>query len=91
MHDLVVIISFLACCSRDRLLPDTVQNLCTYMSAGEQDNSGGLLLSDDEDDENYVELEKSNVLLIGPTGSGRISRSLSLSFSMHMHIIMFIF
>ena len=55
------------------------------------DNSGGLLLSDDEDDENYVELEKSNVLLIGPTGSGRISRSLSLSFSMHMHIIMFIF
>ena len=41
------------------------------------DNIGSHLLSDDEDDENFVELEKSNVLLIGPTGSGIISLSLS--------------
>ena len=45
------------------------------------DNIGSHLSSDDEDDENFVELEKSNVLLIGPTGSGIVS--LPHSFSMH--------
>ena len=61
-----------------------VQNIDTTVCF-RLDNIGSHLLSDDEDEENFVELEKSNVLLIGPTGSGIIS--LLHSFSMHRHTI----
>jgi ATP-dependent protease Clp ATPase subunit len=33
---------------------------------------GGLISDEEEDDGDSVELEKSNVLLLGPTGSGEI-------------------
>ncbi|KAI5065477.1 hypothetical protein GOP47_0020172 [Adiantum capillus-veneris] len=52
-----------------RIYCETLQR--TKFESAEVDNLGGCLSDDEEDDDDLVELEKSNVLLIGPTGSGK--------------------
>eukprot|EP00250_Pteridium_aquilinum_P014810 c22215_g1_i1 orf=402-2456(+) len=52
-----------------RIYCETLQR--TKFESVEMDNLGGSLSDDEDEDDNLVELEKSNVLLIGPTGSGK--------------------
>lgn len=52
-----------------RIYCETLQR--TKFESAEVDSLGGSLSDDEEEDDDLVELEKSNVLLIGPTGSGK--------------------
>lgn len=52
-----------------RIYCETLQK--TKFESAEMGNLGGCLSDDEDEDEELVELEKSNVLLIGPTGSGK--------------------
>ncbi|KAH7446244.1 hypothetical protein KP509_01G046900 [Ceratopteris richardii] len=51
-----------------RIYCETLQKTKFESSGG---GNLGCCMSDDEDDDDVVELEKSNVLLLGPTGSGK--------------------
>lgn len=52
-----------------RIYCETLQR--TKFESVEMSNLGGCVSDDEDEDDDLVELEKSNVLLIGPTGSGK--------------------